>query len=303
MPHKIRSAMIGLGSWGKNVARELNAVSDLVAFASRTSSGHEAWLSEHLPAVRRTTLDGILGDDAIEAIAIVTPIPLLSTFADAALRAGKHTFVEKPLAQSSETADLLADLAKRRGLVLSAGYVFLYHPVYIELKRRVRLQSIRSIRLEWRKFGTFAEPIEHSLLTHHLSLMLDLLGEPTSGRIDYGPGVYTRCDKVETQLDYPGLKAISLIDRSASLPSVHRMTLEMDDGSSLVWEGNRLSSADEKNPEPIVVYDNKDPALTAEIARFVDAAARGAPELPTAGPFAARVLRLLEKLRDVKQAR
>jgi len=300
MPHKIRSAIIGLGHWGKNVARELNAASDLVAFASRTSSGHEAWLSDHLPAVRRATPEEIMGDPAIQAIAIVTPIPLLSTFADAALQAGKHTFVEKPLAQSSETADLLADLSKRRGLVLSAGYVFLYHPVYLELKRRVKLQSIRSIRLEWRKFGTFAEPIEQSLLTHHLSLMLDLLGEPTSGRIDYGPGVYTACDKIETHLNYPGLNAISLIDRSTSLPSAHRMTLEMDDGSSLVWEDHLLSSTDDKNAKPIIVYDNKHPALTAEITRFVEAAAGGAAELATAGPFAARVLRLLEKLRDVK---
>ena len=300
MPHKIRSAIIGLGNWGKNVARELNAASDLVAFASKTSSGHEAWLSEHLPGVRRTTLEGILDDHAIEAIAIVTPIPLLSTLADAALRAGKHAFVEKPLAQSSGTADLLADLARQRGLVLSAAYVFLYHPVYMELKRRVKLQSIRSIKLEWRKFGTFAESIEQSLLTHHLSLMLDLLGEPKSGRIDHGPGVYTKCDKIETHLEYPTLNVISSIDRSTSLPSAHRMTLEMDDGRSLVWEGNLLSSTDDKNAKPMVVYDNKYPALTAEITGFVDAAAGGNQELPTAGPFAAKVLRLLEKLRDVK---
>src|SRR5205085_5101196 len=136
-------------------------------------SGDEAWLSENLPAIRRTTVDRIIGDHTIQAIAIVTPISLLSTLAHAALSAGKHTFVEKPLAQSSESADLLADLARRRGLILSAGYVFLYHPVYVELKRRVKLQSIRTIKLEWRKFGTFAEPIEQSLLIHHLSLIVD----------------------------------------------------------------------------------------------------------------------------------
>ncbi len=78
MPHKVRSGIIGLGNWGKNVARELNAASDLVAFASKTSSGHEAWLSEHLPAVRRTTVDRIFDDRTLQAIAIVTPIPLLS---------------------------------------------------------------------------------------------------------------------------------------------------------------------------------------------------------------------------------
>lgn len=299
MPHKVRTGIIGLGNWGKKVARELNAASDLVAFASRTPSGGELWLSEHLPAVRRTTVDRILDDPTIRAIAIVTPIPLLSTFAHDALSAGKHTFVEKPLAESSETADLLAELARRRGLILSTGYVFLYHPVYMELKRRVKLQSIRSIKLEWRKFGTFAEPIEQSLLTHHLSLILDLLGEPTSGRISYGPGVYTRCDIIKTHLSYPTLNATSFIDRT-SPQSAHRMTLEMDDGRSLVWEDNLLSSIDDKSVKPKVMYDDKRPALTAEITGFVNAAAGGDPGLPTAGSFAAKVLRLLERLGEVK---
>lgn len=299
MPHKVRSGIIGLGNWGKNVARELNAASDLVAFASKTPSGHEAWLSEHLPAVLRTTVDRIFDDRTLQAIAIVTPIPHLSELAHAALSAGKHTFVEKPLAQSSETADLLADLAKRRGLILSAGYVFLYHPVYMELKRRVKLQSIHTVKLEWRKYGTFAEPIEQSLLTHHLSLMLDLLGEPTSGTISYGPGVYTECDKIETQLRYPALNVTSLIDRT-SVQSAHRMTVEMDGGGSLVWEDNLLSSIGDKSGKPIVVYDDKSPALTAEISGFVNAAAGGDRQLPTAGSFAAKVLRLLERLREVK---
>jgi predicted dehydrogenase len=299
MPHKVRTGIIGLGNWGKNVARELNAASDLVAFASKAPEGHEVWLSEHLPAVRRTTVDRIMDDPTIQAIAIVTPIHLLSEFAHAALSADKHTFVEKPLAQSSETADLLAELARRRGLILSVGYVFLYHPVYMELKRRVKLQSVRTIKLEWRKFGTFAEPIEQSLLTHHLSLMLDLLGEPTSGRISYGQGVYSKCDTIETHLGYPTLDATSFIDRT-SPQSAHRMTLEMDDGRSLVWEGNLLSSIDNKSKNPIVLHDDKRPALTAEITGFLNAAAGDDPGLPTAGSFAAKVLRLLERLREVK---
>src|SRR2546421_8599203 len=233
MPHKVRSAIIGLGNWGKNVARELNAASEFVAFASKCPSRSEIWLSEHFPAVRGTTVERLIEDHTIEAVAIVTPISLLSTFAHAALSAGKHTFVEKPLAQSSETADLLADLARRRGLILSAGYVFLYHPVYLELKRRARSQPIRAVKLEWRKFGTFAEPIGQSLLTHHLSLVLDLFGEPTSATISCGPGIYTECDKIETQLRYPTLNVTSLIDRTSVQP-VHRMTVEMDGGNSLV---------------------------------------------------------------------
>ena len=299
MSHKVRSGIIGLGNWGKKVAGELNAASDLVAFTSKTPSLHEMWLSEHLPKARHTSLDRLLEDDTIQVIAIVTPIPLLSHFAHAALDAGKHVFVEKPLARLSETANALADLAKQRGRILSTGYVFLYHPVYLELKHLVKLQSIRNVKLEWRKYGTFSEPIEQSLLTHHLSLMLDLLGEPTSGTISYGPGVYTECDKIETQLRYPALNVTSLIDRT-SLQPAHRMIVETDDGSSLIWEDNLLSSIDRKSEKPVVIYDNKHPALRVEITRFVSAATGEDPELPTVGPFAARVLRLLEGLRDVK---
>ncbi|HXQ38428.1 MAG TPA: Gfo/Idh/MocA family oxidoreductase [Anaerolineales bacterium] len=298
MSHKVRSGIIGLGNWGKKVAGELNAASDLVAFTSGTPSLHEMWLSAHLPKARHTSLARLMEDETIQIIAIVTPIPLLSTFARTAVNAGKHVFVEKPLARSSETASSLADLAERRGRILSTGYVFLYHPVYLELKHRLNLTSIRTVTIEWRKYGSFTEPIELSLLTHHLSLMLDLLGEPMSGTIHYGPGLYTDCDKIETQLRYPTLDVTSLIDRT-SVQSTHRMTVETDGGSCLVWEDNLLSWIDE-NKKSIVIYDNKHPALAAEITGFVRAATSENPELPTAGPFAARVLRLLEGLRQVK---
>ena len=298
MPRKVRSGIIGLGNWGKNVARELDAASDLVAIATRSSSGHEAWLAEHLPGVRRTTSERIVEDDTIEAVAIVTPIPVLSKLAHTALSAGKHTFVEKPLAQSSEAAELLADLAAQRGLILAAGYVFLYHPVYLELKRRVQFQAVRAVKLEWRKFGTFVEPIEQSLLTHHLSLVLDLLGEPESGRISYGPGRYSECDMLETRLRYGTFDATSVINR-ASPGTAHRMTLDMSDGNSLIWEGNLLTVVDERG-NPTVVYDDSRPPLAAEIARFVSAVAGGDPKLPTGGRFAAEVLRLLERIRAAK---
>ena len=296
MPDKIRTGIVGLGNWGKNVARELNAASELVAFASKGHSGHESWLSEHLPAVRRTTLDTLLNDQTIQAIAIATPIPFLSDLAHAALSAGKHTFVEKPLASSAEVAELLAALARRRDLILLAGYVFLYHPVYLELKRRADLQSVRAVRLEWRKFGTFAEPIEQSLLTHHLSLILDMLGEPENGRISCGPGTYSRCDTIETHLSYATLAVTSVIDRT-SPHNTHRIALEMDDGSSLVWEENLLFSIDDKGGKPTIVYDDKRQPLTAEIAGFVEAAGGGGLELPSSGSFAAKVLRLLERIR------
>jgi predicted dehydrogenase len=75
-----------------------------------------------------TDLDDVLGDDRIEAIAVATPVSSHFPIARAALEAGKHVFVEKPLAGSSADAAELARLADERGLVLMPGHTFIYSP-------------------------------------------------------------------------------------------------------------------------------------------------------------------------------
>ncbi len=75
-----------------------------------------------------TALEALLADDEIEAVAIATPVSTHHRIAAAALRAGKHVFVEKPLAGSSAAACELADLAAARGRVLMPGHTFLYSP-------------------------------------------------------------------------------------------------------------------------------------------------------------------------------
>src|SRR4051812_49257321 len=128
MREDIKTAIIGVGPWGRNIARELDGVSSLAGFVSRKTSQQEfnAACGLNLP---RLTMDQVLGDPAIVAIAIATPIPLLAGFARAALEAGKHVFVEKPLAETAVQARSVADRAVSRGLILITGYVFLFHPV------------------------------------------------------------------------------------------------------------------------------------------------------------------------------
>ena len=103
------------------------------------------------------------------------------------------------MAQSSTEASRLADAAAARGLTLAAGYVFVYHPVYREMKRRIGVQAVRRMTLRWEKFGTFTDAIEQSLLCHHLALALDWLGEPKGGAIQRGPGVESACDRIEAR--------------------------------------------------------------------------------------------------------
>jgi UDP-2-acetamido-3-amino-2,3-dideoxy-glucuronate N-acetyltransferase len=156
MNRGIKTSIIGAGAWGKNVARELGAVSNLVGYVT-AGSDRLGWLP-------RLSIDEILSDPTIKAVAVATPIALLAQFARLALGAQKHVFVEKPLARSAAEAQLLAQAAHMRHLILATGYQFVYHPVYTELKRRLDRESVRRVTLEWRKFGTFVDTIEHVLL-------------------------------------------------------------------------------------------------------------------------------------------
>jgi len=81
------------------------------------------------PAVSLTTdYDEILADDSVDAVLIVTKVSSHHALATAALEAGKHVFVEKPMATSSEQALELIELAEDHGLTLMPGHTFLYSP-------------------------------------------------------------------------------------------------------------------------------------------------------------------------------
>jgi predicted dehydrogenase len=123
-------AVVGLGYWGPNLVRNLHEV-DGVEVRAICDAREEplAAIGRRYPAVRRTTsFDDVLADDTVHAVAIATPVGTHAPLATRALEAGKHVFVEKPLAASSAEAEGLLELAAARGLVLMPGHTFLYSP-------------------------------------------------------------------------------------------------------------------------------------------------------------------------------
>ncbi len=123
-------AVVGLGYWGPNLVRNLQDVADAeVTFACDLRSDKLSAIARRYPAIRPTTsYDQVLADDQVDAIAIATPVSSHFALASAALRAGKHVFVEKPLAASADEVLALIDLADEAGLVLMPGHTFLYSP-------------------------------------------------------------------------------------------------------------------------------------------------------------------------------
>ena len=298
MTEQLKTALIGAGRWAKNIAPQLDTATRFAAYASRLGSEPTPWLTEHCPGARHTTIEEICADPTLDAVVVATPIATHAEIAHRLLEAGKHVLVEKPLAQSSAEAQALAELATARGLVLATGYQFLFHPVYVELKRRLDPRQLQSITLTWRKYGTFEEPIEFSLLTHHLALALDLLGRPTGGTLQRLGQVESACDAIETTLVYPKTEVVSLIDRGSRVTS-HSMSFDLEDGSAYMWTGDKLLHVEETEAEAVVVFESSELPLTIEIARFIEAVS-GKTALPTAGDFGARVLQIQEMLQSVK---
>jgi predicted dehydrogenase len=126
----VRVAVVGLGYWGPNLVRNFYEVAEAeVACVCDLRPETLEIVARRYPAVERTTEFGdVLGDDTIDAVAVATPVASHYALAAAALRAGKHVLVEKPLAASSAEASSLIALAEQQGLVLMPGHTFLYSP-------------------------------------------------------------------------------------------------------------------------------------------------------------------------------
>jgi predicted dehydrogenase len=123
-------AVVGLGYWGPNLVRNLyesSAANVTLACDARPEALER--IGRRYPRVRRTTsFADVLSDPEVEAVLIATPIATHFALAKAALEAGKHVFVEKPLAASLAEGTELVRVAEERGRVLMPGHTFLYSP-------------------------------------------------------------------------------------------------------------------------------------------------------------------------------
>ena len=103
----MRVGVIGAGYWGPNIVRNLHEApgAEAVAVADLSTDRLDA-IHKRFPAVRVTTdYHELLNDPSIDAICVVTPVRTHRKFAEEAFAAGKHVFIEKPLAQSVSDAE------------------------------------------------------------------------------------------------------------------------------------------------------------------------------------------------------
>jgi predicted dehydrogenase len=124
----ITIGVIGYGYWGPNLVRNFVEVpGGTVGFVTDIRAERLSQVRGRYPAVRVSTdYRDLINDPAVDAVAIATPVSSHFDLALAALRAGKHVFVEKPMTSTSDQALALIDEADKRGLVLMVDHTFVY---------------------------------------------------------------------------------------------------------------------------------------------------------------------------------
>jgi predicted dehydrogenase len=184
MSDSVRVGVAGLGYWGPNLARNFAGIPgcELTWCCDASPEAHDRW-RESFPSARFTAeLDDLLADSELDAVVLATPVPTHGPLAERVLEAGKHCFVEKPLAQSVAEAERAVAAAERGGRLLMVGHLLEYHPGIAKLKKIADsgelgdIHYVYSNRLNLGKLRADENAL-WSLGAHDVSVLLHLAGE------------------------------------------------------------------------------------------------------------------------------
>lgn len=145
MAKSVKVASVGLGRWGRELARGAIAAGiDVVSCYARTEETRNAFAAE-VGCDPVSSLEEVLSDPTVDALLVATSHTSHRELVEAAARAGKHVFIEKPLALSVEDARACVEAGEGAGIVLQVGFQRRRHPAHREMKRLIDEGSIGDI--------------------------------------------------------------------------------------------------------------------------------------------------------------
>jgi predicted dehydrogenase len=180
----VRLGVAGLGYWGPNLARNFDALPgcELTWLCDADQAAGER-MAARFPSARFTQdLSDLLEDSRLDAVVLATPVPTHAALAETVLQAGKHCFVEKPLAQTVADAERAVAAACAGDRVLMVGHLLEYHPGVVKLKQLAdsgelgEIRYLYSNRLNLGKLRADENAL-WSLGAHDISVVLLLAGE------------------------------------------------------------------------------------------------------------------------------
>ncbi len=247
----IRIGLVGCGYWGPNLIRNFFKVPQCeVAMAADLDSQRLGSIARLYPGVRMTTdAEAVLHSDAIDAVAIATPISTHFPLAREALRAGKHVLVEKPLAATVPEAEELVRLAAAAGRVLMVDHTFIYTGAVRKIRELIQAGEVGEI------YYYDAVRINLGLFRHDVNVLWDLAPH------DFSIFTYL-VDKEPARISAVG--AAPVHGNGWRQESIVYVILEYQDGTLAHFHFNWLSPVKIRRTliggsRKIIVYDHLDP--------------------------------------------
>src|SRR5271157_4595878 len=173
---QVRVAVVGVGYWGKNLARNFHDLGALEVLCDTDPSAEATCKSRYQGIRFLSDYAKLLADPSVDAVALATPAVTHYEMAKAALKAGKDVLVEKPLAIDVKQGEELVSLAAAKGRILMVGHILRYHPAILKLKQLIKegalgkINYLYSNRLNIGKIRT-EENILWSFAPHDISVM------------------------------------------------------------------------------------------------------------------------------------
>jgi predicted dehydrogenase len=254
--NKIVLAQIGCGYWGPNLVRNFSSLQDCwVKYVVDSSPDRRAFVESNFSRTRavesRTT---VLEDTEVNAVIIATPAGTHFQLAREALLAGKHVFVEKPLATKVSEVDELERLARERGLVVMTGHTFIYNAAVRYVKKLIDagdLGEIRYIYSQRLNLGRIRSDIDAlwNFAPHDISIIQYWLGDPN-------PLFVTRHGMDFMQNGVEDVVFLNIIYPSKIMANIHVSWLDPQKVRKMIVVGSKkMVIYDDIADDKIAIYD------------------------------------------------
>jgi predicted dehydrogenase len=256
MKEKLNVAQFGCGYWGPNLLRNYSAMPNCwVKYVVDMNAERRAFVETNFPRTQVvSSADKVLADSEIEAVIIATPAASHFALAKQALQAGKHVFVEKPLASTVAEVDELDRCAAARNLVVMAGHTFIYNAAVRYVKMLIDsgdLGEIRYIHSQRLNLGRIRSDIDAlwNFAPHDISIIQYWLGDPEPLSV-HRQGM----DYVQDGID--DVVFLNLVYPKKIIANVHVSWLDPQKVRKMIVVGSRkMVVYDDVADDKIAIYD------------------------------------------------
>ncbi|MBI2377214.1 MAG: Gfo/Idh/MocA family oxidoreductase [Deltaproteobacteria bacterium] len=303
----MKLAVVGAGYWGPNLVRNLLALPDVQVVICDRDAKRLAQAKERFPPVEITSdYDAVLGDSALTGVLLATPISTHGPLGLRALGAGKHLFVEKPLAGSVRDAEALVEEANQRGRVLMVGHTFEYSPPVVKIRdyiERGELGQLYFISMTRVNLGLHQRDasVIWDLAPHDFSILFSWLNE--------APRRITATGRACVQKGIPDVAFVTLEFPSGVLANVEVAWLAPSKlrKTTIVGQKKMLAYDDTQNIETVKIYDQgvdfRDPETFGEYQLSYRSGDIVSPRISGAEPLKVEMTHFVECIQTGKTPR